>query len=478
MRSPGAFTLGTVGNVLTLDFPATYTNSTVSAQVFVITFDALVLDVAANDRDLGSVSNTGSFRYENQSGSPTTITSAVTTNIVEPNIQVTKTNADANGIATPGETVNYNLAITNPTGTRVSIAHDVTVVDVVPVNLDPVLPIPNSGVWDPTPGVRTITWTLTSVSVNATTNLPYQVTVLDPLVATESLQNNVTVRATSMPSRRRRASAPARHRSAAVPRATSTPTPTRCRHRDWRSPRWPPPTTATLGETVTYTLDVTIPANVILNDVTVVDDPPAGMVYRGTTSATCVQGGGACSPGITVTNLGSDGNRIGWWFDDLDTPASANRVVTIVYTMYAAAPLASGATATNTAVVVGNTADVIGLPPGSPPNPASFDVTSNTATEDVAIVEPLLVIDKDVAGQVADTDQRRAVPGQLLTYTVAVTNTGHLGGLRHRRRRHARQRSAARHRRQWRGVHRRRRRPERRHPLVGHRRSRSRPAAP
>ena len=31
------------------------------------------------------------------------------------------------------------------------------------------------------------------------------------------------------------------------------------------------PTTRTIGETVTYTLDVTVPANVILNDVTVID---------------------------------------------------------------------------------------------------------------------------------------------------------------------------------------------------------------
>lgn len=420
---PGGVTLATVGNVLTLDFGATYTNSTASNQVFAITFDAQVLDVAANDRDLGSVGNTGSFRYENQSGSPTTITSSVNTNIVEPNVQVTKTNADANGIATPGETVTYHLAITNPTGTRVSIAHDITVVDVVPVNLDPVLPIPNGGVWDPTPGVRTITWTIASVSVNATVNRPYQVTVLDPLIATESLQNTVTVRATSMPgvvSGERTSTSPfGGGAQGYLDSDTNTLQAPRLAIAKVASP-----TTVTLGETVTYTLDVTIPANVILNDVTVVDDPPAGMVYTGTTSSSCVQGGGACSPGINVTNLGSDGNRIGWWFDDLDTPAAANRVVTIVYTMYAASPLAGGAIATNTAVVVGNTGDVLGAAPVAPPNPASFDVTSNTATEDVAIVEPRLVIDKDVAGQVADTDQRRAVPGQLLTYTVAVTNTG------------------------------------------------------
>jgi fimbrial isopeptide formation D2 family protein/uncharacterized repeat protein (TIGR01451 family) len=409
---PGAFTLGSVGNAITLDFPATYANATSSNQVFAITFDALVLDVAANDRDSGAVGNTGSFRYENQTGTPTTINASVNTTIVEPNVHITKTNTDVDGRATPDEVINYNLAVTNPSVqvppvTGVSNAYDVTVVDVVPVNLDPVLPIPNGGVWDPTPGVRTITWTIAAVAVNATVNRPYQATVLNPLIATETLENTATVRATSM------AGSISGERDSTSPNGGGTQGYLDSDTNSLDAPelaiaKAASPATATLGETITYTLDVTIPANVILNDVTVIDDPPAGMVYTGTTSAACIT---ACSPAISVTNLGSDGNRVGWYIDDLDPAASATRVVRIVYTAYAGAPLGDGDTAQNSAVVAGNSTDVIGAPPSSPPDPASFDVVTPPDTADVDIVEPTLVIDKDVAGQVGDTDQRRAIPG-------------------------------------------------------------------
>lgn len=418
---PGSFTLANASNIVSLTFPATYTNTTGTAQVFAVTFDAVVLDVASNDRDLTGIGNTTTFSWHDPNAVAASITASATTNIVEPKITIVKTNTDANGIATPGETVNYNLRITNPTGTRVSPAHDVTVVDAVPVNLDPVLPIPNGGVW--ASGPRTITWTLGTVAVNATVDRPYQVTVLDPLIATESLTNTATARAESMNG------SVSGERTSTSPNGGGAQGYLSTSSNTLQAPQLliakaASPTTRTLGETITYTLTVTVPANVILHDVTVVDDPPAGIVYTGTTSTTCVQGGGACSPAITATEIGSDGNRTAWFLGDLSTPSVADRVVTIVYTGYAAAPLATGSNAVNTAVVAGNTSDLVSGTPVTPPNPNTFGVVSTPATASVAIVEPHLTVDKDVVGQVADTDTRRAVPGQLLTYTVAVTNTG------------------------------------------------------
>lgn len=421
---PGGFTPANASNTVSLTFPSTYTNSTATAQVFQMTFQAVVLDVASNDRDGGTptIGNTATFGWNDANAVAASVTASANTTVVEPNISILKTNADANGIATPGETVDYTLQITNPTGTRVSNAHDVTVVDLVPVNLDPVLPIPNGGVW--ASGPRTITWTLGSVAVGASVSRSYQVTVLDPLIATESLTNTATVRAESM------------NGTVSGERTSTSPNGSTVGQGYIRSSsntllapqllisKSASPTTRTLGETVTYTLDVTVPANVILNDVTVVDTPPPGMTYLGTTSSTCVQGGGACSPAISVAEIGSNGSRAAWYLGDLTTPASVDRVVTIVYTAYVAAPLASGSVALNTAVVAGNTTDQIGATPSSPPLASSFAVQSLPATASVAVVEPHLTIDKDVVGQVADTDTRRAVPGDLLTYTVAVTNSG------------------------------------------------------
>lgn len=419
---PIGFSISNTGNTVSMTFPSTYANTTGSPQVFRIRFDAVVRDLASNDRDVSGIANSTTFSWNDANAVAGSVTASTTTAIVEPNIRIAKTNTDANGVATPGETVNYNLAITNPTGTRVSNAHDVTVVDVVPVNLDPVLPIPNGGVW--ASGPRTITWTLGSVAVGAAVNRPYQVTVLDPLIATESLTNTATVRAESM------------NGSVTGERTSSSPNGStvgqgyiRSSSNTLQAPqlliaKGASPATRTIGETVTYTLDVTVPANVILNDVTVIDTPPAGMTYIGTTSAACVQGGGACSPAISVANIGSNGTRVGWYLGDVTTPAAADRVVTIFYTAYVASPLANGSVALNVAVVAGNTTNQIGPTPVSPPLASSFGVQSSPATASVAVVEPHLTIDKDVVGQVADTDTRRAVPGQLLTYTVAVTNTG------------------------------------------------------
>jgi fimbrial isopeptide formation D2 family protein/uncharacterized repeat protein (TIGR01451 family) len=421
---PGGFTTANAGNTVSLTFPASYTNTTNAAQVFQMTFTAVVLDVASNDRDgaTPTIGNTVTFSWADANAVTASLTASATTTIVEPNISILKTNADANGVATPGETVSYNLAITNPAGTRVSNAHDVTVVDLVPVNLDPVLPIPNGGVW--ASGPRTITWTLGSVAVGATVNRPYQVTVLDPLIATESLTNTATVRAESMNG------AITGERTSTSPNGSTVGQGyIRSSSNTLQAPQLliaksASPTTRTIGEAVTYTLDVTVPANVILHDVTVIDTPPAGMVYVGTSSTTCTQSGGACSPDIAVATIGSSGGRIGWYLGDLTTPAAVDRTVTIVYTAYVASPLAAGSVALNSAVVVGNTTDQIGATPSTPPLASGFGVQSSPATASVAVVEPHLTIDKDVAGQVADTDTRRAVPGQLLTYTVAVTNTG------------------------------------------------------
>ena len=186
------------------------------------------------------------------------------------------------------------------------------------------------------------------------------------------------------------------------------------------------PTTATVGETLTYTLEATIPAGIILYDVSVVDQLPTGMVFDTTTATSCDEGGSACSPDPVVTAVGPSGNDVAWFLGDLTTPAAGDRVVTIVYDAYPGdvAAVSGGATLTNTAGAYGNQTDtIVGIPAGPPP-PASFDVASPTDSADVAIVEPTLTINKDVAGQAGDTDTRRAKPGETLSYTVTVTNGG------------------------------------------------------
>ena len=189
------------------------------------------------------------------------------------------------------------------------------------------------------------------------------------------------------------------------------------------------PDDATVGETVSYTLDVTVPASVIAYDVTISDDLPAGIAYESLTSVTCDQGGGACSPDVNSASVTTDGDVVAFFIGDLSTAATGSRVVTITYVAYVddVAASAAGATLTNGATAYLNTSDVITTTPTTPPDPAGFDQPSNTATDDVDVLEPSLTIDKDVNGQVGDTDTRRAKPGDVLTFTVVVTNANGAG---------------------------------------------------
>jgi fimbrial isopeptide formation D2 family protein/uncharacterized repeat protein (TIGR01451 family) len=421
---PGGFVVSDTAGAITVTFPEPYVNAADSGDdILAITFTATVDDEPGNVRAGPVIPNAVTLDWENSAGTPSSVSASVSTGVVEPNLSITKADDDADGIVDPGETVGYTVTATNTSGTNVSTAHELEIVDVIPENLTPVEPIADGGVWDA--GARTITWTVTSLAPGASVVRTYDAVVSDPLVGSSELTNTVTVTGSSMPGTvagERDADSPnggpgsgyqaSTDNTVIAPNLTLTKSVT--------------PDTATVGETVTYTLAVTIPADVILFDATVIDDLPAGVIYEDTVATSCDQGGGACSPGVTVTELGSDGDVAGWFLGDLTTPAAGARVVTITWEGYLDddPAVVDGATLTNTANVYGNQTDQIPGAPGSIPDPATFDVSGTPATADVDVVEPTLTIDKDVDGQVGDSDTRRAVPGETLTYRLTVTNTG------------------------------------------------------
>ena len=112
---------------------------------------------------------------------------------------------------------------------------------------------------------------------------------------------------------------------------------------------------------MTFTIDATLPADVITYDTTVLDNLPPGLTFESLTSVTCDQGGGACSPDIGIGDTtvlhaapGGSGDDVAFFFDDLTSPAAADRVVTITYVAIVAdvAAATSGATLTNSAAIV------------------------------------------------------------------------------------------------------------------------------
>ncbi len=422
---PGGFGFTDSAGSISVTFPDPYTNAADSGDdTLQVVFDAVVDDEAANDRVTGAtVPNSSTLSWDDSEGDPSSINAAVNTTVVEPNLAITKADDDADGVVDPGQSVDYTITATNTAGSRVSTAHDIVIIDTIPPNLTPQLPIADGGTWDS--GARTITWTVPSMAPGASVARTYTAVVVDPLVGSTVLTNTAVVTGSSMsgsvPGERDAASPNGGEGSGYQSTAQNQVTAP-----NLATSKGVSPASATVGELVTYTLDVTIPADIVLYDATIIDDIPVGIVYDGTISSSCDQSGLACSPAISVAEIGSDGDLIGWFLGDLDPDADDDRVVTITYQAYLddVVQVADGATLTNTANVHGNQANDIAGVPGSVPDPSTFDTSGTADTADLDVVEPTLTVDKDVAGQVGDTDTRRARPGDLLTYTLTIENTG------------------------------------------------------
>ncbi|WP_219949891.1 SdrD B-like domain-containing protein [Salinibacterium sp. M195] len=428
------------GQVVTANLGATYVNAPNSGDdLVVLTIKTRVRDVTANAR-ASSVTNNAIFRWKRADGSnptPASITSANTrTTIVEPLISVAKrSDAVANRVEAR-DVVTYSLDVRNGPAGSVSMAHDTIVIDTVPTNIDPVdvngdivtadQTLPGGGIWKQAP--RTITFTAATIIPGGLTTFTYKAKVIDPILSGSSIINRVAVTTTSMagtnPNERTATStagAPVDAYKAATQLELTTP--------EIGVAKTATPSSRTIGEVITYSVDVTVPHSVIAYDVTVLDSMPSNVRFGEFLDSTCASGAVACttSNGLTAELIGtpSDTDRtIGFALGDVSPAASATRVITIRYTGIVTTAAASGNKLTNSVSPYWNSANIISGTPTTVPAPGDFSHSGSEATAEVVVIEPRLTIDKDVAGQVGDSDTRRAKPGESLEYTIVVTNAG------------------------------------------------------
>ena len=416
---PAGFTVGDAA----LTFPATYVNDPGSGDdVFTLTFDVTVADVAGNTRSPRStIVNVADFDRDDSTGEPfdTLESNEVDTEIVEPLVTVTKSHAPTGAVA-GGDEITYTLRVTNSSAASVSTANDLSVVDTLPPGLTTVAPtaISGGGTYDDSAG-QTITWTIVSLAPGAFVDLTYTITVSDDVTAGSDYVNEVDVDLSSMPSDlpgdppagEREYTAKTDDTVTAVGAALE---------------KTVDPASRTIGQTSTYTIDVDIPANTRLYDATVVDELPDGLRFDG--YGTCTGDADICA-GLTELTAAADTpaagqTRIAWYLGDL-APAPALREISLTYEVEVAATdeagdVVAGDDLDNVAALAWNGTD--GATVDDPPAVADFDRATDTATATVAVTEPSLSIDKDVSGQSGDTDAREVAVDEVLTYTVAVTN--------------------------------------------------------
>lgn len=408
----------------------TYVNPSGSgADIVVLTYQARVLDAATNRRSVNTaIPNTATLAWRSSAGTARTATASANISVVEPNLTLAKS---ANrSTATPGDTITYTITISNPTAPgRVSVAHGIDVVDTVPAQLlplttggvpaadgDPVLGT-GGGVWDA--DTSTITFTpLTSLNPGATATVSYQARVQNPVLTPGSVVNQVRATTSSMAGsatgERVAGSANGGTGSGYVATASQSlnaPAITLVKSAG--------PGTRTIGQLVDYTVAVTIPAGTYANDVWVRDTLAPGVRFHapGGLTATCDQGGSACSPDVSASLIGSptaSDTVVGFWLGDLGA-ATATRVVTLRYVGIVTTTAALGGQQ-NTAALFSHATD---LQAGTPATvPTSGYTAGSTSNASVTVQRPVLSVVKRVDGVAA----QRAKPGQTLTYTVTVTN--------------------------------------------------------
>ncbi len=387
-----------------------------------LTFDTLVLDSSANKRS-GTLTNAASMPYTNAGGTAMTPISSNTTSatIVEPNIVVTKTD-NVSQAAPPGTAVTYTVRVADSNVvSNVSTAHDVSVVDTLPVGMSAPTSISNSGVvsGDSTSGY-VITWTLSSLAPSVPTigqALTYVSSLPDPTAAGDAFQNSVTATADSLDP----ATFPGARTSAdAIAGYTATGSDTVTVPSAAVATKTANPTSVTIGQDTTYTVTTTVPADVTLPNATVIDTLPDGLTFDAYGSCSSTDGT-TCQGLPTPTKAANGQTRLAWFLGDLPAIGSA-RTITIVYTAYPAATYkASGlnvvapAGLLNSAAVYWNS--TAGPDPTTIPDPTTFARHSGPASATVTVAEPSLTLTKS-------TPTSSPVPGQSFTYTVKVTNAG------------------------------------------------------
>lgn len=424
--------------------------------------DTLVVTIVAQVRDVGTTiigdtsANSGTFSWLPDAALGTTrssITSnSVTATVREPSISITKDENDTDDIVAPNDALTYTLTTSAASGTNRSAAHDVVVVDTVPAGLTVVnsgVPVvdggtvnPDGGIWDA--GARTITWNatttpgkLSTINPGANTTLTYGVTVDDPATSGSIFTNNVAMSATSLSGAvtgERTTYSTSAIDTVSAPLATITKSVT--------------PSQATIGDTVTYRVDATVPAGITAYDLTVLDvvpdgidfvqfDPTTPIAYTGTSTNCPSLAGAQVIAGQTANGDGS--TTIGFFVDDLTAPSSNPCTIRMTYTARVddtyvpeGTNVVAGQTLTNSARVYWNSLNSVSSVPATPPAPGGFTRSAGPATATLTVREPVVVIDKDVSqtpcdatpGNSGDNDVCNTdIGGTTYTYTLTVRNT-------------------------------------------------------
>ncbi|MEZ5246758.1 MAG: isopeptide-forming domain-containing fimbrial protein [Acidimicrobiales bacterium] len=467
-QNAGDLVVAVAADDVTVTFPAAWSNAVGSLDDLVsLTFTVDVNDAPGVDAG-DTIRNTVDADWNTASGDPVPTASSprITTNVLEPNPQIAKsddgtdTDAPADGLSNvaPGDTVTYTLEISNPDAGagRNSAAYDLVVTDVLPdgVSFAPGVPAdnPDGGVFAagvPASAEGTITWTqvevpaLAALEVGDSLTISYTVTIDSPAVASTQLTNTSTVTAES----RADDGPAANERTTYSDSDTDTvELPLAALAKDVAPFDSDPfdltdtdTTTYAVGEAVDFEITVAVPPDNRAFDMTAFDTLPAFLEFDSYGTAVisgpeCERVGGGALVAGDVVALTPDGQTAGWYLGDVFANGTECRI-TLPYSTHVDLAATTASTGDNAATVVWHETDEIAVDPDdvSDLDGEVWDETVGPEAETIDVIEPLLVIDKDVqvldpgpttCEAALDADACDTEVGATHRFTVTVTNNG------------------------------------------------------
>jgi uncharacterized repeat protein (TIGR01451 family)/fimbrial isopeptide formation D2 family protein len=428
-------------------FPADYTVAAHGENAVVeMRFKAYVANVSENARG-GSIPNTGKLTWTDPvSGGEEKWTSpANDVPIVEPNISL-KESDNGGASVHGGQLVEYSLELKNASGA--SPAYGNKVLDTVPNGVTPVNakgePLLNGeatadgGVWSE--GSRTITWELATLESNKAQTFHYQVKVDEEPVSGASFTDHAVATTSSLPGTtgasgttteelaHRRNAGEGYSGYEAKAEAKLTPSgPTIAKGSD--------SATATIGHRITYTLTVTLPAEVTSYDDTVIDTLPNTLDFDEYIGSECTSG---CPPETAPTvqtykpEVGEAGTTIAWYFGDLGSTSQA-RTVKLTYlasvrptNRHSGATVESGQTIENSATVYYDKTKKLSFEAETIPSTSAFEGKAAATPTKTTAVEPKIALVKEssVDKGAYGTAAQSVTDGDTIAYRLKVTNEG------------------------------------------------------
>ena len=436
---PGTWSLTTnpVTNLVTVNIPPGYAVPVAANDLVVLLINTQVANIVGNAKG-GQRSNQARIDWTDTTAK-NRLSSTINTRIVEPTISQAKTN-NAGAVALPNQIVTYTLTTTNSNALYTSNAHNTVITDLVPTGVTPInainLPladgdvVPGTGGATWNSGTRVITGPAVTINRNANAVWSYRVRVDSPATGGTILTNTAAATTTSMPG-----VVPGERTAPSTGYVAASSSSITVSSINIAS-KTASPTSATIGNAITYSVDAVIPAGLNIFNATVVDILPSALDFDGYVSATCVSG--CTGPGDTpiiqtyAPTISGANTTIAWDAGDIASSVS-DRTLRLVYTAHvrnthrvSGLQVLSGQTIVNSVRARANFTNKFVFNPASLPALATFDYLSPIRTSTVPVIEPAVTLNKQVQinGGPWVEGPAQSQPGDILSYRIVATNSG------------------------------------------------------